>query len=173
MSNCGSCRSGRCGDFSSKAEGLPSLASIDVVERILLQAVKNTAQRAVDVSEGRMTPQELSEADQRLVQWLAETFSGRNRHFATAEGWNPCGLAQYLREGADEQLRRVLAGGLPEDDYAAIEVGVRLFLTNVYVMLEQIGASGGSLGGLEQHDGVLGFVNYWSCLLTGCPFADD
>ena len=47
MSSCGSCRSGRCGDFSSKAVGLPSLAAIDVVERILLQAVKNTDRKSV------------------------------------------------------------------------------------------------------------------------------
>ena len=26
---------------------------------------------------------------------------------------------------------------------------------------------------VEQNDSVLSFVNYWSCLLTGCPFADD
>ena len=31
----------------------------------------------------------------------------------------------------------------------------------------------GNLSGLEQNDSVLSFVNYWSCLLTGCPFADD
>ena len=94
MSSCGSCRSGRCGDFSSKAVGLPSLAAIDVVERILLQAVKNTAQRSVDASQGKLTRQDLVEADLKLVSWLTDTFAGRNRHFETAEGWNPTGLAQ-------------------------------------------------------------------------------
>ena len=82
------CRSGRCGDFSSKAVGLPSLAAIDVVERILLQAVKNTAQRSVDASQGKLTRQDLVEADLKLVSWLTDTFAGRNRHFETAEGWN-------------------------------------------------------------------------------------
>ena len=67
MSSCGSCRSGRCGDFSSKAVGLPSLAAIDVVERILLQAVKNTAQRSVDASQGKLTRQDLVEADEACV----------------------------------------------------------------------------------------------------------
>lgn len=67
MSSCGSCRSGRCGDFSSKAVGLPSLAAIDVVERILLQAVKNTAQRSVDASEGKLSRQDLVDADLKLV----------------------------------------------------------------------------------------------------------
>lgn len=174
MSNCGSCRSGRCSDFSSKAAGLPSLASIDVVERILLQAVKNTAQRAVDASEGKLTQQDLVDADLRLVQWLADTFAGRNHHFATAEGWNPVGLAQYLREGMGENIRDALGGTLPGDDYEMIEIGARLFLNNAYVMLEQIGLQdGASLTGLEQSDSVLSFVSYWSSLMTGCPFADD
>ena len=78
MSSCGSCRSGRCGDFSSKAVGLPSLAAIDVVERILLQAVKNTAQRSVDASEGKLSRQDLVDADLKLVTWLTDTFAGRN-----------------------------------------------------------------------------------------------
>lgn len=174
MSSCGSCRSGRCGDFSSKAVGLPSLAAIDVVERILLQAVKNTAQRSVDVSEGKLSRQDLVDADLKLVTWLTDTFAGRNRHFETAEGWNPTGLAQYLREGMGERVRDVLGGKLPDGDYEMIEIGARLFLNNAYVLLEQIGLMGnGNLSGLEQNDSVLAFVNYWSCLLTGCPFADD
>ena len=93
MSSCGSCRSGRCGDFASKAVGLPSLAAIDVVERILLQAVKNTAQRSVDASQGKLTRQDLVEADLKLVTWLNATFAGRNRQLETDEGWNPTGLA--------------------------------------------------------------------------------
>lgn len=174
MSNCGNCRSGRCGDFSSKATGLPSLASIDVVERILLQAVKNTARRSVEASEGKLTHDDIVEADLTLVHWLTDTFAGRNPHFATAEGWNPKGLAAYLREGMGENIREVLGGKLPEDDYAMIEIGARLFLNNAYVLLEQIGRMGnGNLSGLEQSDGVLSFVNYWSSLLTGCPFSDE
>ena len=160
MSSCGSCRSGRCGDFSSKAVGLPSLAAIDVVERILLQ--------------GKLSRQDLVDADLKLVTWLTDTFAGRNRHFETAEGWNPTGLAQYLREGMGERVRDVLGGKLPDGDYEMIEIGARLFLNNAYVLLEQIGLMGnGNLSGLEQNDSVLSFVNYWSCLLTGCPFADD
>ena len=158
MSSCGSCRSGRCGDFSSKAVGLPSLAAIDVVERILLQAVKNTAQRSVDASEGKLSRQDLVDADLKLVTWLTDTFAGRNRHFETAEGWNPTGLAQYLREGMGERVRDVLGGKLPDGDYEMIEIGLM---------------GNGNLSGLEQNDSVLSFVNYWSCLLTGCPFADD
>ena len=101
-------------------------------------------------------------------------FAGRNRHFETAEGWNPTGLAQYLREGMGERVRDVLGGKLPDGDYEMIEIGARLFLNNAYVLLEQIGLMGnGNLSGLEQNDSVLSFVNYWSCLLTGCPFADD
>ncbi len=172
MSNCGSCRSGHCGDFSSKATGLPSLASIDVVERILLQAVKNTAQRAVDASEGRLSREDLQEADLRLVQWLADTFAGRNKHFATAEGWNPTGLGEYLRQGMGPRVREILGGTLPSDDYQMIEIGARVFLNNAYELLEGLGASGTSLAGLEQNNEVLGFVNYWSSLLTGCPFDD-
>lgn len=83
-------------------------------------------------------------------------------------------MAQYLREGMGERVRDVLGGKLPDGDYEMIEIGARLFLNNAYVLLEQIGLMGnGNLSGLEQNDSVLSFVNYWSCLLTGCPFADD
>ena len=126
----------------------------------------------IDLKIGKLTHQDIVDADLRLVSWLADTFAGRNKHFATAEGWNPTGLAEYLREGLDENIRTALGGKLPEDDYGMIDLGARLFLNNAYVMLEQIGTTG-SLSGLEQHDGVLSFVNYWSCLLTGCPMQDE
>lgn len=174
MSSCGSCRSGRCGDFSSKAVGLPSLAAIDVVERILLQAVKNTAQRSVDASEGKLSRQDLVDADLKLVTWLTDTFAGLQPIILKLPKVGTDGLAQYLREGMGERVRDVLGGKLPDGDYEMIEIGARLFLNNAYVLLEQIGLMGnGNLSGLEQNDSVLSFVNYWSCLLTGCPFADD
>ena len=90
MSSCGSCRSGRCGDFSSKAVGLPSLAAIDVVERILLQAVKNTAQRSVDASQGKLTRQDLVEADLKLVSWLTDTFAAilKQPKVGTRRAWH-------------------------------------------------------------------------------------
>ena len=99
MSSCSSCAPGRgCHDFSSRAEQLPSLAAIDVVERLLLQALKNTAQRASRAAAGELTADELREANETLIDWLADTFSGRNRHFQSAENWNPHGLADYMRE---------------------------------------------------------------------------
>ena len=173
MSQCGTGRCGSCHDFSSKAEGLPSLASIDVIERILLQAVKNTARRAQEAADGKLTHEDLVAADLKLVEWLTDTFAGRNPHFATAEGWNPTGLAQYLREGMGEKVRAALGGQLPSDDYTMIEVGARLFLNNAYMMLENLGAGANpNLAEFEQSDAVISFVNYWSCLLTGCPFSD-
>lgn len=174
MTKCGSCRSGGCGDFSSKAQGLPSLASIDIIERILLQAVKNTAKRAEQASRGELTHDDIVEADLKLVGWLTDTFAGRNPHFATDEGWNPTGLAQYLREAMGEGVRRMFNGSLPEDDCQMIEVGARLFLNNAYVLLEDLGRRGGgaSFESLEQYEEVASFVSYWSSLLTGCPFDD-
>ena len=72
-----------------------------------------------------------------------------------------------------EKVRAALGGQLPSDDYTMIEVGARLFLNNAYMMLENLGAGANpNLAELEQSDAVISFVNYWSCLLTGCPFSD-
>ena len=68
--SCARCAPGcRCGDFSSKAAGLPSLVSIETVGDILSQAVKNTAGRKKAVAVGELSPEELPEklSRQRMV----------------------------------------------------------------------------------------------------------
>ena len=115
MSRCSSCFSGGgCRDFSSRAEQLPSLAAIDVVEKLLLQALKNTAKRAEMAARGEMSREELTEANQKLVDWLGLTFAGGNPHFQSAEDWNPRGLAQYMREEMPDSLKAAV-NTIPDD----------------------------------------------------------
>lgn len=101
-----------CHDFSSRAAQLPSLVSIEVVGDLLFQAVRNTVRRAVSAAAGDMSPQEIDEADNRLVDWLGTTFSGGNPHYASGEDWNPRGLAVFLRDMISDELRET-AGAVP------------------------------------------------------------
>ena len=85
-----------CHDFSSRAAQLPSLVSIEVVGDLLFQAVRNTVRRAVSAAAGDMSPQEIDEADNRLVDWLGTTFSGGKpplRFGRRLESAGPCGLS--------------------------------------------------------------------------------
>ena len=53
MSSCKRCAGG-CRDFSSKADRAPNIASIDVVEGILLKAAKNMRARAEAFAAGAL-----------------------------------------------------------------------------------------------------------------------
>lgn len=101
MSSCTKCHGG-CRDFSSKAERAPNLASIDVVEGILLKAAKNMRARAESFAAGELTEDDIEAANARLMEWLGTTFAGGNPHFETTEDWNPTGLAALIREKAEE-----------------------------------------------------------------------
>lgn len=93
-----------CGhDHSSKAEQPPSLVDIEVVRRILSQALVNMFKRSIACVQGEITEDERAEKDQKLVEWLGETFSGNNPHFEIGpDDWNPDGLAQFIRMTVQE-----------------------------------------------------------------------
>lgn len=101
MSSCKRCAGG-CRDFSSKADRAPNIASIDVVEGILLKAAKNMRARAEAFAAGELSEADIEAANRKLLDWLATTFAGENPHFETTEDWNPYGLAQLIREKAEE-----------------------------------------------------------------------
>lgn len=101
MSSCKRCAGG-CRDFSSKADRAPNIASIDVVEGILLTAAKNMRARAEAFAAGELSEADIEAANRKLLDWLATTFAGENPHFETTEDWNPYGLAQLIREKAEE-----------------------------------------------------------------------
>ena len=64
-----SCNRGCCGhDHSSKAEQAPSIVDIEVVRKILSQAVVNMCKRAIACAEGELTRDELAEKDMKLME---------------------------------------------------------------------------------------------------------
>lgn len=80
-----SCNRGCCGhDHSSKAEQAPSIVDIEVVRKILSQAIVNMCKRAIACAEGELTRDELAEKDMKLMEWLGETFCGNNSHLNRA-----------------------------------------------------------------------------------------
>ncbi|MVX55679.1 hypothetical protein [Parasutterella muris] len=93
-----------CGhDHSSKAEQPPSIVDIEVVRRILSQALVNMFKRSIACVQGEITEDERAEKDQKLVEWLGDTFCGKNPHFEIGpDDWNPDGLAQFIRMTVQE-----------------------------------------------------------------------
>ncbi len=164
--NCGSC----CKDFSSREPGKPNLASIDVMGGIVEQAVRNTLRRMDEVQAGSMSPQEASDADERLTDWLTQTLCGRNKHFASAEGWNPCGLADYLREVFAGDLER-LAAHAPRSDGEVIRWVCERFLDGLYELVSEMGQVAETRQQLlGQSVKLRGFVNFWQAVLVGAPW---
>ena len=172
MSRCSSCFSGGgCRDFSSRAEQLPSLAAIDVVEKLLLQALKNTAKRAEMAARGEISREELTEANQKLVDWLGLTFAGGNPHFQSAEGWNPRGLAQYMREEMPDSLKAAV-NTIPDDDEEVIYTAAGIFLSDVYATLHSLAVQGVPFDGIENAEPCVRMVQFWSALMVGAPIFD-
>lgn len=167
--SCARCAPGcRCGDFSSKAAGLPSLVSIETVGDILSQAVKNTAGRSEAVAAGDLSPEELQAADERLANWLATTFSGGNPHFASGEDWNPNGLSLYLQDALAEAIEATV-GMVPEDPEEVICGAVAVFMTELYAFLSDFAHGGFSVTGAEATPMGAAFINRWARLFTGAP----
>ncbi len=101
MTQCASrrCGGGCCSDFSSRAEQKPSLLQIDVVENICQQAIRNMTKRAIQRDAGLLSDDDYNEAFSTLVNWIALTFSGENRHYHTDPEWHQGeGLKGLLKE---------------------------------------------------------------------------
>ena len=90
MAGCGSnCSAGCCKDFSSRAERLPNLLSVEVTGEIFAKAVRNMTLRAAQRAAGMMSDEEYEEAKSKLVRWLVNAFSGENPHYE-ADSELPC-----------------------------------------------------------------------------------
>ena len=135
---CGSCGPRRCGggcgaDYSSRADQKPSLGAIDIVDGIFRQALRNMAKRLSMLRTGEMTPEELDAANEKLVFWLASTFSGENRHFETVDEWHPYGLSDELERIFGDHLS--IEGGQGDD--RTIARAARLFVREGEAMLTE------------------------------------
>lgn len=75
MAGCGSnCSAGCCKDFSSRAERLPNLLSVEVTGEIFAKAVRNMTLRAAQRAAGMMSDEEYEFAlynCNRLRKWCA------------------------------------------------------------------------------------------------------
>lgn len=166
MSRCSSCSPGRgCCDFSSKAERLPSLAAIDVVEGLLTQALRNTARRRAQQRNGELTADDLAEADEKVVTWFATTFSGGNPYYRSEEDWNPDGLAEYLREMLLDPITQK-KGSMPAYDKDVIAAAAEIFLEDIYGLIDSVPHWADSV---ETSEAGQRLVNLWAQLLTGAP----
>ncbi len=164
MSGCSNCN-GRCHDFSSRVQGLPSLAAIDVVEGLLSQALRNTAARRAQMNDGELTQDDVLEADDRVVAWFATTFSGGNPHYSSAEAWNPDGLSEYLREMLQDPIVK-RRGSMPYDDKEVIAAAAEIFLDDVYGLIDSLPDWSRNIQTSEAGQRL---VNLWAQLLTGAP----
>lgn len=166
MSRCSSCGPSRgCCDFSSKAERLPSLAAIDVVEGLLAQALRNTARRRAQMRNGELTQDDLDAADDKVVNWFATTFSGGNPYYRSEEAWNPEGLAEYLREMLQGPIVEK-KGKMPVYDKDVIAAAAEIFLVDIYGLIDSVPAWAESI---ETSEAGRRLVNLWAQLLTGAP----
>ncbi|MDL2059651.1 hypothetical protein MUN46_006885 [Mesosutterella sp. AGMB02718] len=143
-------------DLSSKRDLGPQLTDPRVIEEIFRAAVAKTASRMRACQEGRMTAQELREADGRLIDWLAATLSGENENFGTTEGWNPEGLARFLSSEIPGALSHAL-GREPESQEEVIRAAAELMTADIWSSLRAGEAA------LEEA------ALRWSSLLTGAP----
>ena len=108
MAGCGSnCSAGCCKDFSSRAERLPNLLSVEVTGEIFAKAVRNMTLRAAQRAAGMMSDEEYEEAKSKLVRWLVNAFSGENPHYEADSEWHGNGgLADYLASTRPRPVRR-------------------------------------------------------------------
>ena len=165
---CGTCSPRRCGggcgaDFSSRAEQKPSLGAIDIVDGIFRQALRNLAKRLEMLRSGEMTPEELDAANEKLVSWLASTFSGENRHFETVEEWHPYGLS--------EELERIFGDHLSiegdQGDDRTIARAARLFVREGEAMLLEALDSGLPASSAAEVEPAVIFAARWANLFAG------
>lgn len=116
-----------------------------------------------------MSEDEIDVADTRLADWLGATFSGNNKHYESSEGWNPDGLAGYVRDTLATEIEKRF-GSVSEDNVDIIYCASSLFVKDIYTMLERHSATGGNFQGAALSPPALKLVNWWSRLFTGAPF---
>lgn len=165
---CGSCGPRRCGggcgaDYSSRADQKPSLGAIDIVDGIFRQALRNMAKRLSMLRMGEMTPEELDAANEKLVFWLASTFSGENRHFETVDEWHPYGLSDELERIFGDHLS--IEGGQGDD--RTIARAARLFVREGEAMLTEALEAGLSASSAAETEPAVIFAARWANLFAG------
>lgn len=167
MSSCRACGprrrcGGGCHDFGSREARGPNLAAIDVAASIFHQALRNLLKRLEAVASGDMTEEELEEANQKLVDWLAATFSGKNPHFESDADWHPAGLASHLFEALGGR------GSMPGDE-DVIRAAAEAFLRDAGSLAPRLLLRAGGAAPAGESPEAEDFAERWAHLFTGAP----
>lgn len=155
-----------CGhDHSSKVEQPPSIVDIEVVRRILSQALVNMFKRSIACAQGEMTEEERAAKDKILVEWLGETFSGNNPHFESGpDDWNPDGLALFIRMMVHEIAEKIEEGSSEETIYKA----AAYFCEKSYLVLRDAFHASREIEDPNNLPSILQeWVETWTMLLVG------
>lgn len=169
-----SCNRGCCGhDHSSKAEQAPSIVDIEVVRKILSQAVVNMCKRAIACAEGELTRDELAEKDMKLMEWLGETFCGNNSHFEPGpEDWTTEGLAEYIKQ-ALPQIEENPEGEEMSSDEVVVKA-CAIFVEEAYKAIHDALKAGFPLLDADELPApVASFVRTWTLLFVGAPMGSN
>lgn len=165
-----SCNRGCCGhDHSSKAEQPPSLVDIEVVRKLLSQAVVNMCKRAMACAEGELTRDELAEKDLTLMEWLGETFCGNNSHFEPGpEDWTPAGLAEYIKQALPQITENPEGAEMSSDE--VVVKACAIFVGEAYKAIHSALKAGFPLLDADELPApVASFVESWTLLFVGAP----
>lgn len=164
------CNRGCCHDHSSKAEQPPSIVDIEVVRRILSQALVNMFKRSIACVQGEINEDERAEKDQILVEWLGETFSGNNPHFESGpDDWNPDGLAQFIRMTVQEIAEKTEEDSSEETIYEA----AAYFCAKSYLVLRDTFHAGREIEDANNLPPMLQeWVESWTMLFVGAVGVD-
>lgn len=163
------CSNSRCGcDFSTREKGKPDLSSIEVVSDIFFEAARKTAARFGELHEGALSPEEMAAAQEHLADWIGATFSGKNRHYASSEDWNPVGLASYARRLLADEMQRAV-GFVPSDDTDTIFAVALIYRRDLESALDTHVKSGGDAATFALSSASLNLIHWWSRLMTGAP----
>ena len=158
------------GSFASKQSLSPNVSTLEVTEAILWQAALNHDERIEQVKRGHLSPQELSAADERLITWLAATFSDHNPHFRCESEWNGKPLVAFLREQLADQLEKTVKIPIAwEQPETALYFVFGYWLDQLYELIKTRPA-----GMRVQEDArVRGLIDQWTLWLIGAPSAGE
>ena len=102
-------------------------------------------------------------ANEKLVFWLASTFSGENRHFETVDEWHPYGLSDELERIFGDHLS--IEGGQGDD--RTIARAARLFVREGEAMLTEALEAGLPASSAAETEPAVIFAARWANLFAG------
>ena len=155
---------GCCGfDHGSKAQRLPSLLDITVVEGIFRAALSTMVDRERKVAAGEMSAEAFEEAKAKLVRWLVTAFSGGNPYYRTDSEWHGAAMAAYLAE---------LINDRGHSDRQVLTRACEAFASQAADLAHDIVSRSRRLDEPEVDAVVTNVCGSWAALFTGAPAGD-